>query len=100
MSADKYLGNQKNLGGNHMATVTAQKWGNSLGIRIPKEAADKLGIKQGSEMILRINESDGIITLQPKKSRKKYNLEELVSQITPEKRHEEIDFGSEGRELI
>ncbi|MFC5560330.1 AbrB/MazE/SpoVT family DNA-binding domain-containing protein [Ureibacillus thermophilus] len=83
-----------------MATVTAQKWGNSLGIRIPKEVADKLGIKQGSEMILSISEKDEIITLQPKKRRKKYTLEELVSQITPEKRHEEISFEMEGRELI
>ncbi|QBK27170.1 AbrB/MazE/SpoVT family DNA-binding domain-containing protein [Ureibacillus thermophilus] len=83
-----------------MATVTAQKWGNSLGIRIPKEVADKLGIKQGSEMILSISEKDEIITLQPKKRRKKYTLEELVSQITPENRHEEISFEIEGRELI
>nr|WP_245989397.1 AbrB/MazE/SpoVT family DNA-binding domain-containing protein [Ureibacillus thermophilus] len=100
MRLDKYVDNQKNIGGIHMATVTAQKWGNSLGIRIPKEVADKLGIKQGSEMILSISEKDEIITLQPKKRRKKYTLEELVSQITPENRHEEISFEIEGRELI
>lgn len=87
-------------GGDYMSTVVAQKWGNSLGIRIPKDAADKIGIKQGSEMELNVIGNEGIITLKPKRTRKKYTLEELISQITPENRHEEIDFGIEGRELI
>jgi antitoxin MazE len=83
-----------------MSTVIAQKWGNSLGIRIPKEAADKIGIEQGSELELCITENEKVITVKPKKSKKKYTLEELISQITPENRHKEIDFGIEGRELI
>ena len=45
-------------------------------------------------------ENEGIIRLKPKRTRKKYTLEELISQIIPENRHEEIDFGTEGRELI
>lgn len=82
-----------------MTTVTAQKWGNSLGIRIPKEAADRIGIDQGSEIELQVigNET---ITLKPKRPKKKYTLEELLAQITPENRHEEIDLGTEGRELL
>ena len=28
----------------YMSTVIAQKWGNSLGIRIPKEAAERIDI--------------------------------------------------------
>ncbi len=83
-----------------MSTVVTQKWGNSLGIRIPKDAAEKIGIKQGSEMELNVIENEGIITLKPKKIRKKYTLEELISQITLENRHGEIDFGIKGRELI
>lgn len=81
-----------------MSTVIAQKWGNSLGIRIPKEAADKIGISQGSEIQLYVTENE--ITLRPKRIKKKYTLEELLSQITPENQHQEIDFGTEGRELI
>lgn len=83
-----------------MATVTAQKWGNSLGIRIPKDAADKVGIEQGSKMELSVIENEGTIILKPKKVRKKYNLEDLLAQITPENRHDEIDLGIKGRELI
>lgn len=84
----------------YMSTVIAQKWGNSLGIRIPKEAADRIGIDQGSEIELCVTENEKIITLKPKRIQKKYTLEELLSQITPENRHKEIDFGIEGRELI
>lgn len=83
-----------------MATVTVQKWGNSLGIRIPKEAADRIGIVQGAEIELYVAENEKIITLKPKRLQKKFTLEELLSQITPENRHDEIDFGTEGRELI
>ncbi|AKU26294.1 AbrB/MazE/SpoVT family DNA-binding domain-containing protein [Geobacillus stearothermophilus] len=90
----------KKKGENVMSTVIVQKWGNSLGIRIPKDAADQIGIQQGSEMELHVIENEGIITLKPKRARKKYTLEELLSQITPENRHKEIDFGVEGREWI
>lgn len=83
-----------------MTTVTAQKWGNSLGIRIPKDAADKIGIEQGSKMELTVVENEGSLVLKPKKVRKKYRLEDLLSQITPENRHDEIDLGRKGRELI
>lgn len=41
-----------------------------------------------------------VISKKSKKARKQYKLEELLSQITPEHRHEEIDFGIKGRELI
>jgi len=87
-------------GGDVLSTVVAQKWGNSLGIRIPKDAADQIGIEQGTEIELKVIGDEGIITLKPIRTRKKYTLEELISQITPENRHEEIDFGTEGRELI
>ena len=90
----------QNQGDEYMSTVTAQKWGNSLAVRIPKEVADRLGIDQGSEMDLSLLSKEGMITLKPKRTRKKYNLSELLSQITPENRHQEIDLGIEGRELI
>jgi len=90
----------QNKGVDYMSTVTAQKWGNSLGIRIPKDVADRIGIEQGSKMELNVSGKDKAITLKPIKTRKKYTLNELLSQITPENRHEEIDFGAEGRELI
>lgn len=102
MKSKKEIANKikPSRGVDFVAIVTAQKWGNSLGIRIPKEAAEQIGIEQGSELILSVNGNESTIVLKPQKARKKYKLEELLSQITPENRHETIDFGSEGRELM
>ena len=78
--------------------TTVQKWGNSLAVRIPKEIADYVAIQQGSEV--EFNVANGAITLIPKKQQKKYSLEELLAQCSLENRHQEIDFGVEGKELI
>ena len=79
-------------------TTTVQKWGNSLAVRIPKDVAERVSIHQGS--VLDLSVDDQIIQLVPKKQQKKYSLEELLAQCTPDKAHEEIDFGIEGNELI
>ncbi|MDD4297857.1 MAG: AbrB/MazE/SpoVT family DNA-binding domain-containing protein [Ruminiclostridium sp.] len=102
MESKEYLLTKTNQlkGVDYMSTVIAQKWGNSLGIRIPKEVADRTGISQGSEIELYVAINENIITLKPKRSKRNYKLEELLSQITPENQHKEVDFGIEGRELI
>lgn len=79
--------------------ATVQKWGNSLAVRIPKDVAERVEIQQGSEMELRVV-GNAEITLVPKKPVKKYTLEELLAQCTPDRAHEEIDFGIKGEELI
>ncbi|MFC4766673.1 AbrB/MazE/SpoVT family DNA-binding domain-containing protein [Effusibacillus consociatus] len=78
-------------------TTTVQKWGNSLAVRIPSAVAERIAIHQGSEMELSVVDDHGI-TLVPKK--KKYTLEELLALAKPENRHDEIDFGIEGNEMI
>ena len=70
-----------------------QKWGNSLGIRIPKAMAVKVGLKEGSEVDLDIE--DGHIVIKPKSN----TLDAMLEQITPENLHAEIPTGKpEGRE--
>ncbi|WP_040336132.1 AbrB/MazE/SpoVT family DNA-binding domain-containing protein [Candidatus Magnetobacterium casense] len=69
--------------------TTIQKWGNSLGVRIPGVIAKSLNISNGTQ--LEITERDGKITLTPVHNR--YTLEELVSNITQDNRHEESDGG-------
>lgn len=78
--------------------TTVQKWGNSLAVRIPKDIADRINITQGSE--INVVENEGKITLVPRQPQIKYSLDELLAQCKPENRHEEIDFGVEGKELI
>lgn len=77
-------------------TTKVQKWGNSLAVRIPSNVAESVAIQQGSEMELSVGVNE--IKLVPIK--KKMTLEDLVSQITPENRHEEIGFGKAGKELF
>lgn len=79
-----------------MAT-TAQKWGNSLGIRIPKKVADIAGTRVGTTFDISVQ--DGKIILEP--IDKSPTLEELLAKVTAENRHTEIDFGEpKGNELI
>lgn len=71
-----------------------QKWGNSLGIRIPKSLAMKVGIEEGTEVDLDI--VDGHLLIKPKSA----TLDELLSQITSDNVHTEIPTGNpQGREV-
>lgn len=64
-----------------------QKWGNSLGVRIPKPLAQKLGLAEGTPVEVEADD-DGIV-IRPKR----YRLEELLSRITQENLHGEVDVG-------
>jgi len=71
------------------------KWGTSLAVRIPAAYAKALGLKEG--MKLEISVLNRGMLLRP--AQKKYSLEELVADITPENLHERTDWGaSVGRE--
>lgn len=78
-------------------TTTVQKWGNSLAIRIPSQIAEQVEISQGSEVEMRVVENKSIMLFPQKR---KPTLQELLAQAKPENRHGEIDFGSEGNEMI
>ncbi|WP_339252884.1 AbrB/MazE/SpoVT family DNA-binding domain-containing protein [Sporosarcina sp. FSL W8-0480] len=70
-----------------------KKWGNSLGIRIPKTVSDKLMLREDSEVYLYV-ENDRLI-IEPKRK----SLQTLVDDITEDNIHREVEFGkSEGGE--
>lgn len=78
-------------------TVKIQKWGNSLGIRIPGPFAEQLNIHEGSEVDMLLLEKEIVI----RRSSRKPTLEELLAKITPENKHHEANFGKpEGNELL
>ena len=80
-----------------MIAKTAQ-WGNSIGVRIPKSLAKRVGI--GVDSTIEIDESDEGIVIKPI-GKKEYSLIELVKGITRQNRHEEVDFGRPvGKELL
>ena len=55
-----------------------QKWGNSLGIRIPKSVIEKTNLSENSEV--EIEHKNGTIVIFPIK--KQFSLNTLVDQIT------------------
>ncbi|MEW6571981.1 MAG: AbrB/MazE/SpoVT family DNA-binding domain-containing protein [Nitrospirota bacterium] len=80
-----------------MIAKTAQ-WGNSIGVRIPKDLAKKVGISVDSTV--EIDEADDGIIIKPV-GKKEYSLKELVRGITPQNLHSEADFGLPvGKELL
>ena len=73
-----------------------QKWGNSLGLRIPKSFADEAGIEAGSAVDITL--VDGRLVVRPLDPAR-YEIDDLVSRVTEDNIHYEIDTGDpEGRE--
>ena len=66
------------------------KWGNSLGVRIPKAAADAAGLSAGATVEVKV--VSGRVVLA--RARREYSLEELTSAITAQNRHREADWGA------
>jgi antitoxin MazE len=77
----------------------AQKWGNSLAVRVPRGIAEEADIKP--EDALEIEVVQGKIVLTPAKTKPvRYKLDELVKKISPKNRYRETDFGKRvGREV-
>src|SRR5271169_3190675 len=73
------------------------KWGNSLAVRIPKPVAAEAGVREGDPIVIEV--AAGEINLRRKQ--RIPTLRELVAQITPENRYDEIATGAErGRESV
>ncbi len=71
------------------------RWGNSLGVRIPKQIAEKARLSEGDEIEIS-QEGNKVILTSRKKS---YSLDELLEGMTEEHLHSEVDWGkSEGTE--
>ncbi|HOB75912.1 MAG TPA: AbrB/MazE/SpoVT family DNA-binding domain-containing protein [Phycisphaerae bacterium] len=76
-------------------TVRVQKWGNSLGVRIPKEIARQAAIREGVE--LEVSREEDRLILRPVQVP---SLKELLAQIKPQDRPELADWGQPvGREV-
>ncbi len=75
----------------------AQKWGNSLAIRVPKAVATQVGLKVQDDLDIEVQ--DGNVVLKPH-VRRVYRLDDLVKRISKQNRHGEIDSGDPvGREI-
>lgn len=73
-----------------------QKWGNSLGVRIPKSFAAEIGIDRNSSIQMMIEE--GAIMIVPEREAA-WTLEALLAGVTDDNKPSEWDTGTaEGNE--
>ncbi len=63
---------------------TISKWGNSLALRLPKEAIERANLHDGDEVT--IIEDRGRLILDPKT---RVNLDELIAQMSPDAFHDD-----------
>lgn len=74
-----------------------QKWGNSLGVRIPKAYALQLGVTQGVSVTMEVRHGALLVRPQPKA---RYRLANLLADMAPGSRHAEVPTGKvQGREM-
>jgi len=66
------------------------KWGNSLAVRIPLAIAKHASLAEGDLVKLALDREGAIVL---RRVRRRYELSDLVAQITPKNRHEETDWG-------
>ena len=74
-----------------------QKWGNSLGLRIPKSFAEQAGVEAGSEVDLSIEKGELIV--RPRRL-PRYRLKDLLRGVTAKNVHKEVKTGRQvGQEI-
>jgi antitoxin MazE len=83
------------------ATVPIQvqiaKWGNSLGLRVPRDVAARVGLTEGTRVDIEASDDGRIIVTR---SRRRFTLAELLKGMTPEREHVLEDDAPRGDELL
>ena len=80
-----------------MTTTTIRKWGNSFAVRIPLEAMQRLGLREGEE--LSVSDTVDGLSLTPVMPSAR-TLKEMVKRINPQNRHAEQEWGAaRGKEV-
>ena len=72
------------------------RWGNSLGLRIPKDLAGRFRLTEGGSVDMQAEGNRIVITMPTR-----YNLTDMLAGTTPEAMHEAFDWGPDaGREAV
>ena len=75
--------------------TSLDRWGNSLGVRLPKPIAESAGLREGDGV--EISFEDNAVVIRAAKPY--YTLAELIAGMRPENVHPETDWGpAVGRE--
>ena len=77
--------------------VQVAKWGNSLGVRVPRDVAARVGLTEGARVDIEASDDGRIIITR---SRRRFTLEELLAGMTAEREHLLEDDDPQGEEII
>lgn len=77
--------------------VQVAKWGNSLGLRLPRDLAARAGLKAGVRVDIDATR-DGRIVISH--SRRRFTMQELLKEMKPGRQHKLEDDAPRGAELI
>ena len=77
--------------------VQVAKWGNSLGVRLPRDLVVRIGLKEGARVDIDATR-DGRIVIS--RSRRRFTLEELLADMKPSRQHAFEDDGPKGSEIF
>ncbi len=62
--------------------TTLQRWGNSQGIRLPKQLVERIGVEIGGEVLIALSEDQSAITIIPvhdsRPVRGRHRIEDLI----------------------
>lgn len=73
-------------------TTKVQKWGNSLGLRIPKEIARETRMREGSVVSFAI---EGEVLMLTHAKKPKYTLDGLLKGFDKKTQHEMVGWGDD-----
>ncbi|MEE3625534.1 AbrB/MazE/SpoVT family DNA-binding domain-containing protein [Nitrospirillum sp. BR 11752] len=77
--------------------VQISRWGNSLGLRVPKDIAKEVGLTEGDRVEVVAEQGRIVIAL----ARPRYRLADLLVGMTPHDMGGTFDWGEDvGREVV
>jgi antitoxin MazE len=77
--------------------IQITKWGNSLALRVPRDIAARAGFSEGARVDIEADDAGRIIVTR---SRRRFTLEELLKEMTPEREHPLDDDAPRGDEML
>jgi antitoxin MazE len=71
--------------------ITLHRWGNSVGLRVPKPMLEQLGLAEGSEVDVKV---EGHRLVIERHSPARLTLQDVLRGFTPDHQPGEVDWGS------